>query len=134
LTPCRPIPILSFKKFSTRLLFPLLLLLALGCSSIYGRPTTPEGLKEAGTFQCGHKQPVPEEKEPGPTFTLTNSQLQTYFEDLMTGIEDQRSKGKEMLKEVALRYASQHGLRPDRIEWVEQGGDEWWLKVSTEQH
>jgi hypothetical protein len=52
----------------------------------------------------------------------------------MLDIEDQRSKGKEMLKEVALRYASQHGLRPDKIEWVEQGGDEWWLKVSTEQH
>jgi hypothetical protein len=52
----------------------------------------------------------------------------------MLEIEDQRSKGKEMLKEVALRYASQHGLRPDRIEWVEQGGDEWWLKVTTEQH
>jgi hypothetical protein len=52
----------------------------------------------------------------------------------MTEIEEQRSKGKELLKEVALRYASQHGLRPDRIEWVEQGGDEWWLKVSTEQH
>jgi hypothetical protein len=52
----------------------------------------------------------------------------------MTEIEEQRSKGKEMLKEVALRYASQHGLRPDKVEWVEQGGDEWWLKVSTEQH
>jgi hypothetical protein len=52
----------------------------------------------------------------------------------MLDIKNQRSKGKEMLKEVALRYASQHGLRPDKIEWVEQGGDDWWLKVSTEQH
>jgi hypothetical protein len=52
----------------------------------------------------------------------------------MPEIEEQRSKGKEMLKEVALRYASQHGLRPDKVEWVEQGGDEWWLKVSTEHH
>lgn len=52
----------------------------------------------------------------------------------MTESADQSSKGKEMLKEVALRYASRHGLRPDRIDWVEQGGDEWWLKVSTEQH
>lgn len=52
----------------------------------------------------------------------------------MNGPEDQRTIGKEMLKEVARRYASQHGLRPDMIEWVEQGGDEWWLKVSTEQH
>jgi hypothetical protein len=30
----------------------------------------------------------------------------------MPEIKDQRSKGKEMLEEVALRYASQHGLRP----------------------
>lgn len=52
----------------------------------------------------------------------------------MTECADPRSKGKEMLREVALRYAGQHGLRPDRIEWVEQGGDEWWLKVSTGQH
>jgi hypothetical protein len=52
----------------------------------------------------------------------------------MPEIEYQCSKGREMLMEVALRYASQHGLRPDRIEWVEQGGGAWWLKVSTEQH
>jgi hypothetical protein len=52
----------------------------------------------------------------------------------MTEIEEQRSKGKEMLQEVALRYASQHGLRPDKVEWIEQGGDGWWLKVVTEQH
>lgn len=52
----------------------------------------------------------------------------------MSGIGDQRSKGKDMLKEVALRYASQHGLRPEKVEWVEQGGGEWWLKVFTEQH
>ncbi|MDZ4185860.1 MAG: hypothetical protein U1D97_12905 [Desulfuromonadales bacterium] len=51
----------------------------------------------------------------------------------MPEIEDQR-RGKEMLKEVAIRYASQHGLRPDKIEWVEAGGDEWWLKVMTKQH
>ena len=52
----------------------------------------------------------------------------------MSEIEDQRRIGKELLKEVALRYASQHGLRPDKVEWVEAGGDEWWLKVMTEQH
>lgn len=52
----------------------------------------------------------------------------------MTEIEDLQGKGKEMLKVVALRYASQHGLRPNKVEWVCQGGDEWWLKVSTEQH
>jgi hypothetical protein len=52
----------------------------------------------------------------------------------MPEIEDQRRIGKELLKDVALRYASQHGLRPDKIEWVEAGGDEWWLKVMTAQH
>jgi len=52
----------------------------------------------------------------------------------MTESADQLDKGKEMLKEVALRYASQHGLRPDTVEWVQMGGDEWWLKVSTRQH
>jgi len=52
----------------------------------------------------------------------------------MSTIEEQRSTGKEMLREVALRYAAQHGLRPDKVEWVELGGDEWWLKVATEQH
>jgi len=52
----------------------------------------------------------------------------------MPETEDQRRKGKEMLQEVALRYATQHGLRPDKIEWVELGGDGWWLKVCTEQH
>jgi len=48
--------------------------------------------------------------------------------------DDQLRTGQEMLKEVALRYASQHGLRPDTVEWVRLGGDEWWLKVMTEEH
>jgi len=52
----------------------------------------------------------------------------------MTTFDDPRSAGQDRLKVVALRYANQHGLRPDRIEWVRQGGDEWWLKVITEQH
>ncbi len=43
------------------------------------------------------------------------------------------AKGQEMLKEVALRYASQHGLRPDKVEWVNQS-DEWWLKVNDADH
>ncbi len=52
----------------------------------------------------------------------------------MTDTLDQHGKGMEMLKEVALRYATQHGLKPDRIEWAQSGADDWWLKVSTEQH
>jgi len=52
----------------------------------------------------------------------------------MSSTEERHNKGKEMLKEVALRYAAQHGLRPEKVEWVELGGDEWWLKVATEQH
>lgn len=52
----------------------------------------------------------------------------------MPEIEGQRRIGKELLKEVALRYASQHGLRPDKIEWVEVGEDECWLKVLTAEH
>lgn len=47
--------------------------------------------------------------------------------------EDQGSKGKILLEEVALRYATQHGLRPDKVEWVNQGY-EWWLKISTADH
>jgi len=48
-------------------------------------------------------------------------------------MNDQLSKGKALLKDVALRYATQHGLRPDTIEWVNQGY-EWWLKVKTSDH
>jgi len=52
----------------------------------------------------------------------------------MAEIEDPCRKGKEMLQAVALRYAAQHGLHPETTEWVELGGDEWWLKVATERH
>jgi hypothetical protein len=52
----------------------------------------------------------------------------------MSEISDECRIGKEMLQAVALRYASQHGLRPEKIEWVEMGGDEWWLKVTTADH
>lgn len=51
----------------------------------------------------------------------------------MSEVVDQGEKGKEMLQEVALRYASQHGLRPDTVEWVNMGY-EWWLKVSDDDH
>lgn len=42
-------------------------------------------------------------------------------------------KGKQLLQEVALRYASQHGLQPDTVEWVDQGY-EWLLRISTNEH
>jgi hypothetical protein len=48
-------------------------------------------------------------------------------------MNDQLSRGKAMLEEVALRYAGQHGLRPERVEWATQGYD-WWLQVSTADH
>ena len=51
----------------------------------------------------------------------------------MTDTSEQTDKGKKLLQEVALRYASQHGLRPDKIEWVNQGY-EWLLRVSTDEH
>lgn len=52
----------------------------------------------------------------------------------MSGIEvTQVRRGQEMLGEVALRYASQHGLRPEKVEWEEFGG-EWLLRVETGEH
>lgn len=51
----------------------------------------------------------------------------------MSEINEQTSKGKELLQEVALGYATQHGLRPDKIEWINQGY-EWQLRVMTEEH
>lgn len=51
----------------------------------------------------------------------------------MSENQEQGSKGKELLQEVALRYAGQHGLRPNKVEWVDQGY-EWLLRVSTEDH
>ena len=50
----------------------------------------------------------------------------------MSATEDQ-AKGKELLQEVALRYASQHGLRPDLIEWDDLGY-ECGMKVVTAEH
>ncbi len=47
----------------------------------------------------------------------------------MSEQEEQLNKGKAMLEEVALRYAGQHGLRLNEVEWVNQGY-EWLLKIS----
>ncbi len=52
----------------------------------------------------------------------------------MSDKEELGNKGKEMLQEVALRYASQHGLRPEKVEWENPYGEEWWLRLSDEQH
>ena len=43
------------------------------------------------------------------------------------------NKGQSMLEEVARRYAADHGLRPDRVEWDNQGY-EWLLRVVDDQH
>jgi len=51
----------------------------------------------------------------------------------MPQLHEQGEKGQDLLREVALRYATQHGLRPNTIEW-EQQYDEWWLKVTTSHH
>ncbi len=50
----------------------------------------------------------------------------------MSPTEDQ-TKGKKLLQEVALRYASQHGLRPDRIEWDDLGYESG-MKIITAEH
>ncbi|HEY5674676.1 MAG TPA: hypothetical protein VIR78_13275 [Malonomonas sp.] len=50
----------------------------------------------------------------------------------MSTTEDQ-AKGKQLLQEVALRYASQHGLRPDHIAWDDLGY-ECGLKVISAEH
>ena len=43
------------------------------------------------------------------------------------------NKGKEMLEEVARRYAGDHGLRPDSLKWDDQGY-QWMLKVIDAEH
>jgi len=50
----------------------------------------------------------------------------------MSDFDDQLRKGQELLQYVALRYASQHGLHPDKIDWVCPSGDEWWLQVTAD--
>jgi len=47
-------------------------------------------------------------------------------------METPLEKGREMLEEVALRYAGDHGLRP-QIEWQDHGY-EWTLKATDEHH
>lgn len=47
--------------------------------------------------------------------------------------EELLNKGKEMLEEVALGYAADHGLRPDSPTWDDQGY-QWVLKVTDKQH
>ena len=51
----------------------------------------------------------------------------------MTELNALHLAGQDQLKEVAINYAIQHGLRPESIEWVEQYGD-WWLIVIDAQH
>lgn len=46
---------------------------------------------------------------------------------------DALQTGQNLLQDVALRYANQHGLRPDQVEW-EQQFDGWWLKVGDASH
>ncbi|PLX88382.1 MAG: hypothetical protein C0618_04250 [Desulfuromonas sp.] len=48
-------------------------------------------------------------------------------------MNEQFKQGQVRLAEVANRYASQHGLQPETVEWVDQGY-EWWLRLSTSQH
>lgn len=47
--------------------------------------------------------------------------------------EDQLVKGQSLLETVARRYAGEHGLRPDSVEWLDYGY-EWVLKVSDASH
>ena len=47
--------------------------------------------------------------------------------------ENLLDKGKELLEEVARRYAGDHGLRPDTFAWEDQGY-QWMLKVSDAEH
>lgn len=51
----------------------------------------------------------------------------------MSEQETQFNKGKRLLEEIARRYAGDHGLRPDTVEWANQGY-EWWLRVIDTEH
>lgn len=42
-------------------------------------------------------------------------------------------QGKARLEETARRYAGDHGLQPDTVEWVGHGF-EWLLRVSDARH
>jgi len=52
----------------------------------------------------------------------------------MTDQNDLLAQGQQLLQTVALRYASQHGLHTDKIDWTCPSGDEWWLQVTTAEH
>ena len=47
--------------------------------------------------------------------------------------DEQLDRGKALLEEVARRYAGDHGLRPEAVEWVDEGY-EWLMKVSDARH
>lgn len=47
--------------------------------------------------------------------------------------EMQINQGRALLEEVARRYAGNHGLRPDAVEWIDHGF-EWMLKVIDAEH
>lgn len=51
----------------------------------------------------------------------------------MTELNPRQLAAQDRLKDVARSFASQHGLRPDSIAWVEQY-DSWWLTVTTPEH
>ncbi|GEM_PF-1436117 len=51
----------------------------------------------------------------------------------MPALTPAQGAGQEQLREVARRYAAQHGLHPETIEWVEQF-DGWCLTISDPQH
>jgi len=42
-------------------------------------------------------------------------------------------QGKAMLEEVARHYAGEHGLRPETVEWIDEGY-EWLMKVIDTEH
>ena len=46
---------------------------------------------------------------------------------------EQLDRGKAMLEDIARRYAGDHGLRPDTVEWIDQGY-EWLMKVIDARH
>ena len=48
-------------------------------------------------------------------------------------VNDLLATGQTLLQEVALRYAADHGLRPDTVAWEEQF-DGWRLKVADAEH
>jgi len=52
---------------------------------------------------------------------------------LMTEPTPEQIAGQNRLREVARYFATQHGLRLDSIEWIEQF-DSWRLTVTSSEH